>query len=153
MSVAFGMATVDFKKPIKLADLILAGVVLLIATIVLKVQLKAMETNGFHLNASSFVAIEINGERINTIPFDDVKDISIIHIPTKNNNTITLEISESKKVRIIESDCPDKTCVKTGWISLPGQAIVCLPNRTVIKIESHGATSSSLMQDLDAITY
>ncbi len=34
-----------------------------------------------------------------------------------------------------ESDCPDKVCVHTGWLSKPGQTAVCLPNRVVITIE------------------
>lgn len=47
----------------------------------------------------------------------------------------TFEIVNGR-VRMVSSDCPDKTCIKMGWASQPGQVIVCLPNRVVLKVES-----------------
>jgi hypothetical protein len=41
-------------------------------------------------------------------------------------------------IAFVESDCPDKVCVHTGYISKPGQAAVCLPNRVAVRIS--GAT-------------
>jgi len=41
-----------------------------------------------------------------------------------------------EKVRMVESACRDKICVRTGWIDSPGKSIVCLPNRVVIRIVS-----------------
>ncbi|MBC7248501.1 MAG: NusG domain II-containing protein [Actinobacteria bacterium] len=46
----------------------------------------------------------------------------------------TLEV-RGGRVRMVDSACPDKLCVHTGWISRPGESIVCLPNRVVIEIE------------------
>lgn len=43
-----------------------------------------------------------------------------------------IRIAEGK-ISISDSDCPDKTCIKTGalrWASVP---IVCLPHRLVIR--------------------
>ena len=37
-------------------------------------------------------------------------------------------------VRVIEASCSDKLCIKQGRIDNPGQSIVCLPNKLVIKI-------------------
>ncbi len=50
-------------------------------------------------------------------------------------------------VRIIDSCCPHKICVHTGWISRPGQIIACVPNKVLIYI------SGSADDELDAITY
>ncbi len=41
---------------------------------------------------------------------------------------------KNNTVLVGETDCPDKTCQKIGAISEVGQAIVCLPNRVVVKI-------------------
>ena len=38
------------------------------------------------------------------------------------------------KVRMTDSACPNKLCVKRGWISQEGQVICCIPNRVIIKI-------------------
>lgn len=49
------------------------------------------------------------------------------------------------RVRIVEADCPDKLCIKLGWISRPQQSIVCLPNRIAVRI------TSSQTAEVDAI--
>jgi hypothetical protein len=37
-------------------------------------------------------------------------------------------------VGFVHSDCPDKTCVRSGFLSLPGLSAVCLPNRVVVRV-------------------
>jgi hypothetical protein len=46
----------------------------------------------------------------------------------------TVEVAEGQ-VRIVDATCTNKDCVHQGSISKPGQTIVCLPNRLVIRIE------------------
>lgn len=64
---------------------------------------------------------------------------------TLDNNfekTITIETEyginiieiKDKKVKMIESSCPDKLCIKQGEAHSPGQLIVCLPNKLVVEI-------------------
>lgn len=38
------------------------------------------------------------------------------------------------KVRITDSPCPNKTCVKQGW----GSTLVCLPNDVIITLDAEG---------------
>ena len=45
----------------------------------------------------------------------------------------TFEIKDGK-VRIIDSPCPNKTCVNQGWHS----PLVCLPNNVIITLEEEG---------------
>ncbi|MCR5187718.1 MAG: NusG domain II-containing protein [Treponema sp.] len=45
----------------------------------------------------------------------------------------TFEI-KNKAVRIIDSPCPNKTCVHQRWAN----PLVCLPNRVIITIEDYG---------------
>lgn len=54
-----------------------------------------------------------------------------IKIDDNNGGYNIVEISDGE-VRISEADCPDKTCVNTGFLSsdIP---IVCLPHKLVIK--------------------
>ena len=48
-------------------------------------------------------------------------------------STMVIEI-KSGKIRVVHSDCPQKICIKTGWIKNSGQIIACVPNRVVIMI-------------------
>lgn len=38
------------------------------------------------------------------------------------------------RVRMLESPCPEKICINTGWIGEPGEAIACVPNRVIIAV-------------------
>lgn len=46
-------------------------------------------------------------------------------------NTILVK---HNSISIKDADCPHKECVKSGWISEPGQMIVCLPYKLIINI-------------------
>jgi hypothetical protein len=46
----------------------------------------------------------------------------------------TIEIADGK-VHVHDSDCRNKVCISAGWISKPGQWIVCLPNNVFVMIE------------------
>ncbi|KAF2956755.1 NusG domain II-containing protein [Marinitoga sp. 38H-ov] len=42
-------------------------------------------------------------------------------------------VYNGEKVRVIEADCPLKTCEYTGWVDNSSQEIICLPNKVVVK--------------------
>ncbi len=53
------------------------------------------------------------------------------------------------KVRISPQEpgfCPERICIRTGWISKPGQTIVCIPNRMTITIEGAGNGVDSIVR-------
>ncbi|HOH47263.1 MAG TPA: NusG domain II-containing protein, partial [Candidatus Cloacimonadota bacterium] len=55
----------------------------------------------------------------------------------------SIEIKK-KRVRMLDSDCPDKRCVKQGFTnSLP---IICLPNRLVVEIRKHKQNKALILQ-------
>ena len=49
-------------------------------------------------------------------------------------------------VSVKESNCGDKTCMRTGKISKRGEAIICVPNKIVVEIKG-----SSKESDVDAV--
>ena len=70
----------------------------------------------------------------------DGKLIETIALPAADNvivldedASIQLELKDNQ-IRFLETDCPDKICVRTGFIGKVGQSAVCLPNRIVVKI-------------------
>jgi hypothetical protein len=43
--------------------------------------------------------------------------------------------AKNYSVRVAKISCPLRICEHQGWISSPSRAIVCLPNKLLIKIE------------------
>jgi len=46
----------------------------------------------------------------------------------------TLEIKNGKAA-VISADCPDRLCVRTGKIWLPGEKIICLPGKLIVTVK------------------
>lgn len=49
-----------------------------------------------------------------------------------NSRTNTVEI-ENGRIRMLEAECPDQTCVHMGWLHSGAMPIVCLPNHLSIE--------------------
>ncbi|MCE5287359.1 MAG: NusG domain II-containing protein [Pelosinus sp.] len=88
-----------------------------------------------------FAEIRVDGKLIRTVALRQGYSERIRIGTSQHYNEI--EVAD-KKVRVVDADCPDQICVKTGWISLPSQQIVCLPWHVVIKL-------SATSQNIDGI--
>ncbi len=55
----------------------------------------------------------------------------------KNYENVVFKV-EKGGIAFISSDCPDKVCVRTGFIKNKGQSAVCLPNRLTLRIVGGG---------------
>ncbi len=53
-------------------------------------------------------------------------------IPQKPS--VVFQVDNDGNISFIESDCPDKICIKTGKLHTVGQSAACLPNGVVLKI-------------------
>lgn len=87
--------------------------------------------------------IKQDGKVIKTIDLNEIKQKTEIKIPYKDKDFNTIEI-EPGKIRFIDANCPDKICVKTGWISEPGQTSVCLPHKLMISIMGNNSSYDEL---------
>jgi hypothetical protein len=59
------------------------------------------------------------------------QSLNLYELTGKN---ISIEV-ETQRARVLHSDCPDKVCVKTGWVSACGELAACLPNRVALYID------------------
>ena len=50
----------------------------------------------------------------------------------------TVVLISHGQARVIESDCPEKLCVRSPAISRGGEWIACLPNRVMLTVEGSG---------------
>lgn len=95
-----------------------------------------------------YISIQVDGKEIKKIIFDKAVIGKTIPIETEFGYNL-IEIGEDK-VRVIEADCPDKIDVLQGYISKPGELIVCLPNKLVIEIK--GTDDSEELPEVDHIS-
>ena len=78
---------------------------------------------------SKNIEIICDGKLTETIALPADDDI----IALGEDEHVKLELKDNQ-IRFLETDCPDKMCGRTGFISKVGQSAVCLPNRIVVKI-------------------
>lgn len=88
---------------------------------------------------NNYAVIEVNGELYQKISLGKKGPNLKIKVNGPLGET-EVEVAEDK-VRINSSPCPDKNCINQGWIEKPGQVLVCLPNRVVVKIEGKTQTN------------
>ncbi|HOM01710.1 MAG TPA: NusG domain II-containing protein [Acetivibrio sp.] len=94
-------------------------------------------------NTNKIAVIIKDNQEIQRIEIDAVNEPMEIMISGEYNDIILVE---KGRIRFKEADCPDKVCVNTGWLTEKGDMAVCLPNKTMIKIEGQSS-------DVDIVTY
>ena len=79
----------------------------------------------------TYVQILQNNEVIYSFDLSKEKDRTFrIDFPQGGWNEVMIE---SGRICICDADCPDHTCVKTGYLRYEGVPIVCLPHKLVIR--------------------
>lgn len=120
-------------KLIRKADIIVIAIVIFAAAIFLVIR---------SCDESSLTAeISVDGEIIETIKLDEIKERKEITPDTSPKVTI---VAENGEIWFEKAECSDKICISAGHLSKKGDTAVCLPAKTVVSIS--GST-------VDAITY
>jgi hypothetical protein len=98
---------------------------LLLAAICASIILLITKTPG------GYAVVVINGVETEKYSLD--KDITITLQNGDGFNTLVIKDGSAS---ICEASCPDKLCVKQHSAKYNGETLVCLPNKTTIKIVS-----------------
>jgi len=112
---------------------------LLIACLFISSGSSLLLIKNIHARAK-FCVISVNGKVKWKIPLNENRQVTVKG-PLGYSH---IEIKDSK-VRMSDSPCPLKICVKAGYIDQPNDMIVCLPNRIIIRIMGE--------EKLDGITW
>ena len=75
-----------------------------------------------------------NGVPIHRIDLSLVETPYEIVVPADDGSYNTLAI-QNNQIQIIDADCPDKVCIKTGPLSHTGDISVCLPHGLMVEIQ------------------
>jgi len=125
-----------FYKTSKL-DVILIGLVLFFSV----VSIVWFTRSRIRRSSEPKVALIYQKDKLlEEVKLDNDKAISIL------NGRMQIEI-KGRRIRVVNSDCPQHICVNMGWIKYSGQTIVCTPNKVVIEVKSIGSPL------IDAVVY
>lgn len=94
--------------------------------------------------SDQYVSIQIDGKEVKKLYFTEENVGKTF--PIQSEYGLNVLYMEEERCRVIEADCPDKIDVLQGWISQPGEMLVCLPHHLIIEIKS-----TEGVQDIDAI--
>ena len=72
----------------------------------------------------------MNGVEAARYPLDTDAEIRL----ESENGGYNILVIKDGKADVTEASCPDKICVNQHAVSKTGEAITCLPNKTVIEI-------------------
>ena len=83
--------------------------------------------------ASLYAEIRVEGELCKRIELTGHRGKETVEIVSdRGRNLIQVE---DESICVLEADCPDKVCVKTGSLSKNGQTAACLPHKLLLEIK------------------
>lgn len=100
----------------------------------------------FYVKASPKAEIYYDSSLVQTVDLGAGAD-KRFSIP--QNKNVVFHVTSDGKIRFEESDCPDKICIRTGWIGTVGESAACLPNRIIVKIVPGSGERSA--EDIDLV--
>lgn len=93
-----------------------------------------------------------DGRLLYSIPLNDLSQNRTFVVESAEGGINEIEIRPGS-IGIISSDCPDKLCVRQGFITDAKLPVTCLPNRLVILLRPAPKGESQDSITLDIITY
>lgn len=92
-----------------------------------------------------------DGELLQSIPLNTVEEAYTFTVVSKNGGQNEIRVCPGS-IGIVSADCPDKLCVKQGFISSSLLPITCLPNHLVIQLRTE-ETDLNAEPSADMISY
>ncbi len=126
------------------AALIGTTLILLFAVSLLYILFPSKKEGGFTAD------IFQNGDLIESIPLDKVQEPYVFTVTGDDGCVNEIEVRPGC-IGIIFADCPDRLCVRQGFISDSRLPVTCLPNRVVIRLRPEQEDENSITPDI--ITY
>ena len=119
------------NKLFRRADILLVFACLLLAAVFF--------LESFLSHSDGMAVIEQNGIEVGRYALSQIQKEEILQLPGEIDVQILLEPGAAS---FLSSDCPDQICVRTGKLTKPGEAAVCLPARVSLRIvSSQGETN------------
>ncbi|RCX13572.1 hypothetical protein DFP94_12019 [Fontibacillus phaseoli] len=127
----------------KRGDILLIGLIVVIAAVFLVPRWLDGESSEKYHNGPRIAKITVDGKPFRTVELTGEEQT--IEIKTEFGYNL-LKVHDYG-IEMIDADCPDKVCLTFGFIERNGGTIVCLPHKLLVEIE--GASGEG--DDLDAV--
>ena len=85
--------------------------------------------------------IRLNGVLVETVDLSSLTEPREIVV----NEHVTV-LAEPGRVRVMQSDCPDKLCERMGWSSSPAKPLICLPNGVTVTVAGGGEETDAVLR-------
>lgn len=95
-------------------------------------------------NSINVAVISVGNLEIQRVTLTDNMGMDILNIPEIDCSPDAVEVNNDQ-IRIKGSTCPQQICVNRGYISKPGETIICLPHKMIIEIESTNGEEEDLI--------
>lgn len=98
-------------------------------------------------NAAPALVAEISsdGVVIETVDLATLKEPVTFRIESHDGQDVNVIRMEPGRAAIVEANCPDELCVRSGWLTRAGQSAVCLPHRLALYLKGES--------DLDGLSH
>ena len=108
-------------------DLIIVGLVAAIGLLLYLI------TSGAVGKAGAYAEVYYKSQLVKTVSLSEGNEesFSLDELPN-----VVFHIYDDGSIAFVESDCPDKICIRSGKLVFVGQTAACLPNEVYIKIVS-----------------
>lgn len=102
---------------------------LIIIAIVIVVSIASWLFLQFSKTEGGYVVVTVNGKETESFSLNKDAEITL-----KNGDGYNILVIKDGTAKIKEASCPDKLCVKQHEVKYNGEALVCLPNKTTVKV-------------------
>lgn len=109
------------------SDIIVIFVLLVAAAIIYFAYMAVSGQSG-----KPYCELVYDGEAVMAVDLTENRSFSLEQLPN-----VVFEIKNGA-IAFVESDCPDKICIQSGYLHQAGQTAACLPNRAAIRIKARG---------------
>ena len=86
--------------------------------------------------AGGVAVVTVDGDIVAKLPLAEDSAVPILpgggfEADSDFQNTVVVE---NGRVCVKDANCPDRVCVRTGWIEYEGESIVCLTHKLVVTV-------------------
>lgn len=108
--------------------------VYLFILVLIGLSLLGLKTMGVD-RSNTVVQIQLDGQVIDSFEISQDGEIEAreIRVDTGQGGYNIVRVT-SQGIAVIDANCPDKLCVRSPIIKVPGQSIVCIPHKFVVRI-------------------